>query len=194
MTDSVNLAWKLAADVHGWAPAGLLDTYHDERRPAGERTMLHTRAQVALRRGLDPAADALREVFTELLADEQPLRRLGALVGGADIRYPLPGPNEHPLTGTFAPNLTLHTDQGTTTVAELMRAARPVLLDLAGRPELREMARDWQHVDVHCAKTDDRPADALLIRPDARIVWAASIDEPATPALREALSRWFGTP
>ena len=32
-------------------PAGLLDTYHDERHFAGARTLLHTQAQVALRRG-----------------------------------------------------------------------------------------------------------------------------------------------
>jgi 2-polyprenyl-6-methoxyphenol hydroxylase-like FAD-dependent oxidoreductase len=68
MLDSVNLGWKLAATIHGWAPAGLLDTYHDERHLAGERTLLHTRAQVALRRGHDPAAEALRELFLELLA------------------------------------------------------------------------------------------------------------------------------
>ena len=46
MIDSVNLGWKLAAAVHGWAPSGLLDTYHDERRLAAERTLLHTRAQM----------------------------------------------------------------------------------------------------------------------------------------------------
>ncbi|GAA2688648.1 FAD-dependent monooxygenase [Streptomyces lunalinharesii] len=198
MLDAVNLAWKLAADVHGWAPAGLLDTYHDERHLAGERTMLHTRAQVALRRGHDPAAEALREVFQELLVDEQPLRRIGALVAGADIRYPMPGSDHHALVGTFAPDLTLHADQGTTSVAELMHTARPLLLDLADRPELRERAQDWQQrVEVHTAKTDDRPADVLLIRPDAHIAWAAGIDEPADsagPALREALSDWFGTP
>ncbi|SNR78964.1 FAD-dependent monooxygenase [Actinomadura mexicana] len=197
MLDSVNLAWKLAAAVHGWAPSGLLDTYHSERHLAGARTMLHTRAQVALRRGHDPAAEALREVFQELLADEQPLRRMGALLSGADIRYPMPG-GAHPLAGTFAPDLTLHTDQGVTSVADLMHSARPVLLDLADRPDLREAARDRQHrVDVRTAKTDERPADALLIRPDACIAWAATVDEPtgtAAPALRRALSDWFGAP
>ncbi|KAA2265357.1 FAD-binding monooxygenase [Solihabitans fulvus] len=198
MLDTVNLAWKLAADIRGWAPDGLLDTYHDERHFAGARVLLQTRAQVALRRGHDPAAEALREVFRELLADEQPLRRIGALVAGTDIRYPTPGADQHAMTGTFAPDLTLHTDQGTTTVAELMHTARPVLLDLADRTELREIARDWQHrVDIHTAKTDHRPADALLIRPDAHIAWAATINEPAdttAPALREALSGWFGAP
>lgn len=86
LLDAVNLAWKLAADLHGGAPAGLLDTYHGERHLAGARTMLHTRAQVALRRGHDEAAEALRQLFQELLADEEPLRRMGALVAGAGIR------------------------------------------------------------------------------------------------------------
>lgn len=198
MLDSVNLAWKLAAGIHGWAPAGLLDTYHRERHFAGARTLLHTQAQVALRRGHDPAAEALREVFLELLADEQPLRRMGALIAGADIRYPLPNPNQHALTGTFVPDLTLHTDQGTTSVAELMHTARPILLDLADRTDLRETAQHWHHrIDIHTAKTDHRPADALLIRPDAHVAWAATLNEPAEPAaltLREALSCWFGTP
>ncbi|MEV3985951.1 FAD-dependent monooxygenase [Nonomuraea sp. NPDC049758] len=198
LLDAVNLAWKLAADLHGQAPAGLLDTYHGERHLAGARTMLHTRAQVALRRGHDAAAEALREVFTELLSDEQPLRRMGALVAGTDVRYPMPGAGPHPLAGVFAPDLPLHTDQGVTSVAVLLHAARPVLLDLAGRPELRAVAAQWRdRVDVRIAKTDERPADALLIRPDAHIAWAAGLDESAdsaTPALREALSAWFGTP
>ncbi|MGZ6544956.1 MAG: FAD-dependent monooxygenase [Actinomycetota bacterium] len=198
LLDTVNLAWKLAADIHGWAPAGLLDTYHDERHLAGARTMLHAQAQIAIRRGHDAAAEALRELFQELLVDEQPLRRMGALMAGSDIRYPFPGHDHHALIGTFAPDLALRTDPGATSVAELMHSARPILLDLADRADLREVAGDWQHrVDIHTAETDRRPVDALLIRPDVHIAWAASIDEPtdtAASALREALSRWFGTP
>ena len=198
MTDAVNLAWKLAAVIGGWAPAGLLDTYHDERHLAGARALRQTQAQVALRRGRDPAAEALRELFGELLTDEQPLRRLGALIAGTGIRYPTPGPGQHALAGTFVSDLILHTGQGTTSVAELMHAARPVLLDLADRPDLREAARDWKpRIDVCTAQTDHRPADALLIRPDAYIAWAAATGEPsgtAAPALREALTRWLGAP
>jgi len=159
---------------------------------------LQTQAQVALRRGHDPAAQALRELFLELLTDGQPLRRMGALIAGADIHYPLANPNHHALAGAFAPDLTLRTDQGTTSVAELMHTARPILLDLADRPDLRETARDWQHrIDIRTAGTDHRPADALLIRPDGHIAWVTPTDEPtdtAAPALREALSRWLGTP
>jgi len=71
MLDAVNLAWKLAAVIAGWASAGLLDSYHDERHFAGARALRQTQAQVALRRGQDRAAEALRELFGELLADEQ---------------------------------------------------------------------------------------------------------------------------
>jgi 2-polyprenyl-6-methoxyphenol hydroxylase-like FAD-dependent oxidoreductase len=198
MLDAVNLAWKLAAAAEGWAPAGLLDSYHDERHFAGGRGMLQTQAQVALRRGQDPAAQALRELFGELTAYEQPLRHMGELIAGTDIRYPLPNPNRHPLTGTFVSDLPLYTDEGTTTVAQLMRPARPIFLDLAGRADLRETAAAWQpRVGIAAATTDDRPADALLIRPDAHIAWAATVDEPAGiagPALTTALSAGFGSP
>jgi 2-polyprenyl-6-methoxyphenol hydroxylase-like FAD-dependent oxidoreductase len=198
MLDAVNLAWKLAADIHGWAPPGLLDTYHSERHFAGSRALLQTQAQVALRRGDDPAAQALRELFLEVLADEQPLRRIGALIAGTGIRYPMPGVGQHALAGTFAPDLTLRTGRGAASLAELMHTARPVLLDLAGRADLRETAGGWQHrIDIHTAETEHRPADALLIRPDAHLAWAAAIGEPAgtaAPALREALSCWFGAP
>jgi 2-polyprenyl-6-methoxyphenol hydroxylase-like FAD-dependent oxidoreductase len=34
--DAMNLGWKLAATIKGWAPDGLLDTYTAERHPIGE--------------------------------------------------------------------------------------------------------------------------------------------------------------
>jgi len=201
LLDAVNLAWKLGAEVAGWAPPGLLDSYDEERRLAAERTMLHTQAQVALRRGHDPAAQALRAVVGELLTDEQPLRRLGALMAGTDVRYPLPGHERHPLIGRFVPALATPADPGGSAdagAAALRIGARPVLLLLAERPELREAARAWeQRVEVRTSYVVDRPADALLVRPDAHVAWAAGPDEPddaAVAALREALVRWCGAP
>lgn len=38
MGDAVNLGWKLAAVLQGWAGETLLDSYDAERRPVGERT------------------------------------------------------------------------------------------------------------------------------------------------------------
>jgi hypothetical protein len=196
MLDAANLAWKLAGSVQGWAPRGLLDTYSDERRAAAERTLLHTRAQVALRRGYGPGGDALRALFLELAADEQPLRRLGALMAGTDVGSPMS--EAHPLVGTFATDRALHVDHKDPRLAGVLRKGRPVLLDLADHTDLRELAGQWDdRVDVVSATMSERPADALLILPDARIAWAATVDEPgetALPALREAMTTWFGAP
>ncbi|RDI68814.1 FAD-dependent monooxygenase [Nocardia pseudobrasiliensis] len=198
MLDAVNLAWKLAAEVQHRAPEALLDTYHAERHFAGSRTMLHTQAQVALRRANDPAGEALRAVFQELLTDEQPLRRMGAFIAGSDIRYPLPNPTNHPLTGAFAPNLPLHTDDGPTTIADLLRDARPLLLIPTDRPDLHKTAQPWlPHIDIHRIEPETPAADALLIRPDGHIAWAATADDATdttATTLRTALSTWFGTP
>jgi hypothetical protein len=63
-------------------------------------------------------------------------------MAGSDIRYPPPGPDHHALAGTFAPDLILHTDEGATSVADLMHTARPVLLDLTDRANHRRTHRD----------------------------------------------------
>src|ERR671917_388970 len=39
LQDAANLGWKLAATVHGWAPVGLLDSYHTERYPVGRAVL-----------------------------------------------------------------------------------------------------------------------------------------------------------
>jgi 2-polyprenyl-6-methoxyphenol hydroxylase-like FAD-dependent oxidoreductase len=192
MQDVLNLGWKLAAAVQGWAPADLLDTYESERRPAGERVIMHTRAQSAL---LSPGANttALRSLLAELLGDTPTLRRVADLMAGADLLYPTPldGP-AHPLTGRWAPDLPLRVDGRETRVAELQRTARPVLLDLAGRADLAAAAGGWtDRVDIVTATTTDAPADALLLRPDGYVAWAGERD---ADGLRQALRAWFGAP
>jgi 2-polyprenyl-6-methoxyphenol hydroxylase-like FAD-dependent oxidoreductase len=185
MQDAVNLGWKLAAQVRGWAPPGLLDTYERERQPVGERVIMHTRAQMAL---LSPGDNitALRDLFGELLADVANTRRIAELMSGAEIRY---GADAHPLAGRWMPDLPLRGP--VSRVAELFRTARPVLLDLAGDTDLRELADPWtDRVEVVGASCDTPPADAVLIRPDGYVVWAGAAG--ATAGLREALTRWFG--
>ena len=182
MMDAVNLAWKLAADVHGWAPPGLLGTYHDERHFAGARGMLQTQAQVALRRGQDPAADALRQLFLELMAYEQPLRHVGELIAklglplsAAQPRQPPPGKRVRPRPAPAHRGRERHQRRGphARRAAGLPRPGR-------SRTDLLEAARTWEgRVDIRTAMTVDRPADALLIRPDAYIAWAATAGEPA---------------
>lgn len=86
LQDAANLAWKLAADLHGWAPDGLLDTYESERHPLGQRVFMQTQAQTALM-APGPDVTALRELFGELLTDTGTVQRLADLLAGSDVRY-----------------------------------------------------------------------------------------------------------
>ncbi|WP_245687139.1 FAD-dependent monooxygenase [Streptacidiphilus griseoplanus] len=193
--DAANLGWKLAAQVHGWAPPGLLDTYHDERHPVGERVFMHSQAQLALL-SPGPGVTALRELLGELLGRTENVQHIADTMAGSDIRYPVDC--AHPLAGRFAPDLALTTGSGTSRLAELMRGARPLLLDLTGGPDLRDAATGWKdRVDTAAATSPDPAPAALLIRPDGYVAWAASPGEPTAEmrsGLRRALTTWFGAP
>jgi 2-polyprenyl-6-methoxyphenol hydroxylase-like FAD-dependent oxidoreductase len=79
--DAVNLGWKLAAEVHGWAPAGLLDSYTIERHPVGAWVLDWTRAQIAIMRP-DPYARALRRVVADLAATGEGTTYLALSIAG----------------------------------------------------------------------------------------------------------------
>jgi 2-polyprenyl-6-methoxyphenol hydroxylase-like FAD-dependent oxidoreductase len=194
LQDAVNLGWKLAAVLTGRAEPALLDTYEAERRPAAERVIMHSRAQLALIR---PGREvtALRELFSELLTDPAIVRRLSDLLSGADIRYALE-PGAHPLTGRWVPDFSIEKSSGTTRVAELAREGRPLLLDLTGDGVLAAAAggiRDLLTV-VAGRPVGDVPATALLVRPDGYVAWASSAKTPDVEPLGRALARWFGMP
>jgi 2-polyprenyl-6-methoxyphenol hydroxylase-like FAD-dependent oxidoreductase len=183
LQDTVNLGWKLAATLHGWAPDGLLDTYESERRPAAERVTMHTQAQNAL---ITPGSDvtALRRLFTELLQDNVTMQRVADLMSGADLRYDMG--HDGPLVGRWAPDLLLDTETGPTRLAELTRDGRPLLLDLTGA-----LAGETHDDRVHVVTARaDSPLAGMLIRPDGYVAWAS--DEPDVDGLRAAQTRWFG--
>ncbi|MGZ4527826.1 MAG: FAD-dependent monooxygenase, partial [Mycobacterium sp.] len=102
LQDAVNLGWKLAAVSCGRAEPALLATYETERRPAAERLIMHSRAQLALLRP-GPEVTALRELFAELLTDPDNVRRISDLLSGADNHYPLSA-DAHPLVGRWMPD------------------------------------------------------------------------------------------
>jgi 2-polyprenyl-6-methoxyphenol hydroxylase-like FAD-dependent oxidoreductase len=87
LQDAVNLGWKLAAQVRGHAPDGLLDSYHDERHPVAARVLVSTRAQGIL--GVpDPDAVAVREIVTGLLAVPEARRTVALELSGIGLAYP----------------------------------------------------------------------------------------------------------
>ncbi|MFC0435493.1 FAD-dependent monooxygenase [Kutzneria buriramensis] len=179
LQDAANLAWKLGAAVQGWAPAGLLDTYHSERHPVASRVAMQTQSQSAL---LAPGTKvtALRTLFEELLESVDVRQHIVDTMSGNDTRY---FESDHPLVGRLAPEMSVTTTDGVVRLAELRRTGRPLLLDPSG---LGAVADGWRdRVDV---VSGDGPA--LLIRPDGFVAWAGD----SADGLVDALTRWFGAP
>ena len=195
LQDAVNLGWKLAAQIHGWAAPGLLDSYHRERHAEGEQVLLHTRAQGALTDASDGRTAALREIVAQLLQYQQPLRHLISLMYGLDTRYDPGTADPHPLAGRWAPNLALTGPGGATSVAELLYSGHGILLDLTPDGGFARAGHGWQdRIDIRTAQCTSPPAAALLIRPDGYVAWAAATDTQDTGTLHDALLTWFGTP
>jgi 2-polyprenyl-6-methoxyphenol hydroxylase-like FAD-dependent oxidoreductase len=204
LADAVNLGWKLAGAVHGWAPEGLLASYHAERDAAGVQVLRHTRAQELLGGG-EPRLAPLRELVAELTGLPPVNAYLAELVTGVSTRYgmpPLSGTGSgsgagqaHPWLGRLTPNLKLTVNGTATTVAELLHAGRGVLLDLGPQATAASAAAGWaSRVEVHRARCEEHPGlEALLIRPDGHTAWLSTrphLQPPAT--LTTALATWFG--
>lgn len=81
INDVHNLAWKLAWDMTGSAPDGLLDTYESERRPIGIANTEHSVKNF----------DGLKEVFQVLGLPPSGMRALQALAGSR-VMAALPRP------------------------------------------------------------------------------------------------------
>ncbi|WP_342743241.1 FAD-dependent monooxygenase [Mycobacterium numidiamassiliense] len=192
LQDAVNLGWKLAAVVSGRVEPALLATYEAERRPAAERVIMHSRAQLALVRP-GPEVTALRELLSELLTAPDTVRRLTDLISGAENRY-LTGPDPHPLAGHWVPDFAVENADGTRRVAELARTGRPLLLDLTKRGEVAAALADVaDRLTVAAGRPNGEvAATALLVRPDGYVAWASSAAKPEIAELRGALARWFG--
>lgn len=194
--DAVNLGWKLAATIKGWAPDGLLDTYHDERHPVGARVLRNTRAQGKLYLSGDEI-EPLRGVLSELVTIPDAARHLAGMVSGLDIRYDV-GSSGHPLLGARMPDRELEILDGSRMrVADMLHQARGVLISVDNSREMNRLTAGWSdRVDVVTASwvrtsTAGRQAatDSVLIRPDGYVVWAS----PGGGDLLEALHRWFGS-
>ncbi|MFE0178428.1 rifampin monooxygenase [Streptomyces sp. NPDC059002] len=176
--DAFNLGWKLAAAVNGWAPDGLLDSYHAERHPVGARVLENTRAQITLL-GTDPGATALRELFAKLMDFEEVNRYVTGMITAVDVRYDFGA--GHELLGRRMRDLELKRGR----LYELLHEGRGLLLDQTGRLSPEGWADRVDHV-VDVSEQLDAPA--VLLRPDGHVAWAGEDQE----GLLGALQQWFG--
>ena len=176
--DAFNLGWKLAAEIDGWAPDGLLDSYQTERHPVGADVLNSTRVQSELQR-TDPGPRAMRGLLSELMDFEDVNRYLIEKITGIGIRYDFG--EGHPLLGRRLRDLELKRGR----LYARMHAGRGLLLDRTGGLSVAGWADRVDHV-VDGGEELDVPA--VLLRPDGHVAWVGDDQDD----LRGPMSRWFG--
>ncbi|WP_267888031.1 FAD-dependent monooxygenase [Streptomyces maremycinicus] len=190
LLDALDLGWKLAFTLAGTAGEDLLDSYGAERRPAAQRVIDNTRAQLALMRP-DPGLEPLRELFGELMARGGAEGAvLASMVSAQDTVLPARGAWSSPWEGRFVPNVVLETARGRTEVTALLGAGRPLLLLFGERAaRFAREARPWAGLVrvVRAAPVPVLDCEALLVRPDGYAGWASGGGE-----LAGALRAFFG--
>ncbi|MFD7900375.1 rifampin monooxygenase [Streptomyces sp. NPDC059743] len=178
--DAFNLGWKLAAEVNGWAPEGLLDSYHTERHPVAADVLDNTRAQMQLL-SPEPGPSSVRRLVSELMEFEDVNRYLIEKITAIGVRYDFG--EGHELLGRRMRDVGLKRGR----LYELMHGGRGLLLDQTGRLSAAGWADRIDHVvDV----SEELDAPAVLLRPDGHVAWAGEDQQD----LLSQLPRWFGTP
>lgn len=178
LQDAFNLGWKLAAEVDGWAPEGLLDSYHTERHPVAADVLSTTRAQAELL-STEPGPQAVRRLLSDLMDLDEVNRFLIEKTTAIGVRYDLGG--GHRLVGRRLRDVGLRRGR----LYGLMHRGRGLLLDQTGRLSVAGWADRVDHV-VDVSEELDVPA--ALLRPDGHVAWVGDDQQD----LVGHLPTWFG--
>ncbi|MEU5904476.1 rifampin monooxygenase [Micromonospora sp. NPDC047467] len=176
--DAFNLGWKLAAEINGWAPEGLLDSYHAERHRVAADVLDNTRAQMELL-STEPGARAVRRLLSELMDFEDVNRYLIEKVTAIGVCYDFGA--GHDLLGRHLRDVRLKRGR----LYELMHGGRGLLLDQTGRLSVAGWADRVDHV---VEVSDELDAPAVLLRPDGHVAWVGDDQQE----LLDQTRRWFG--
>lgn len=180
LQDAANLGWKLAAAIQGWAPDGLLDSYHAERHPVGREVL---RSSGAIIRGamLESRIGQLaRNVVAGTALELPPIARKAAgSISGIGFAYPRPE-GAHRLVGSRVGDTPL---RGTPVrLYEALRGGQFVLVANV------EVAQEGWVDRVRVARPADPAHPAMLVRPDGYVAWAG--DRQDVAECKAALDNW----
>ena len=148
--DAMNLGWKLAATIQGWAPEDLLDTYTAERHPIGAWALDWTRAQVAIMRP-DPHARAIASVIRDLMQTQDGTTYfVGEDIRHVDALQPARRPSADRLQRT---RLRV---RGWHAARRLLHDGKGVLLDLAESKKLYALGQTVEGPIEVCLRQSER--------------------------------------
>jgi 2-polyprenyl-6-methoxyphenol hydroxylase-like FAD-dependent oxidoreductase len=203
MLDAHNLGWKLALVASGRAPDTLLDSYGAERGPVAEEVVGLTHALVHYGTMSHPVKRRVRDVVVPALGRSAAIQRRAARrISQVYVSYPAgplivpgrPGGPRGPAAGQRMPDVAVRADGQATTLHQVLRAGRHVLvvpaacqvtvLDVAGLTPYRD------DLDVVAAVAGTGPV--VLVRPDGHV--AARGRPGRMPAVTGYLRGLFGEP
>src|SRR5215213_5283220 len=176
--DAFNLGWKLAAEVNGWAPEGLLDSYHTERHPVAADVLNTARAQAELL-STEPGPKAVHRLVSDLMDFDEVNRYLIEKITAIGVRYDFG--EGHRLLGRRLSDVGLKRSR----LYALMHGGRGLLLDQTGRLSVAGWADRVDHV-IDVSEELDFPA--ALLRPDGHVAWIGEDQQD----LLSNLPTWFG--
>jgi hypothetical protein len=211
--DAVNIGWKLAAVLAGWAPPALLDSYEPERRPVAARTIDAAGGQEAFLAPsfaadeLDadtPAGIALRaDVARALRVKEPEFHSLGLVLGYDYPDSPVVVPDGDPVPEPGLVEFTPSAHPG----ARLPHAWRPdgtsvydglgdgftlLRLSRTADPAPFRDAAARAGVPLHVLDLPELRgtygADLLLVRPDQHVAWRGPAGTDPDPVLARVLA------
>jgi 3-(3-hydroxy-phenyl)propionate hydroxylase len=216
--DAENAAWKLAYVLKGWAPEGLLESYHDERHAAARENLEVTGATMRFlvpqneeewRRRLDTLSAARNDEGARRLVDSgrlaEPFWYIDSPLTTPDRRREFPGRPDKgalpvPAPGVLVPDLpiTIADHPHTNRLRTLVRTGITVLMGDAVEPRTAQQATTGFAVPVHVHAMSELATDLPGVL-DARPVevWvirpdghiAAVLPDPDASSIRCAINR-----
>jgi 2-polyprenyl-6-methoxyphenol hydroxylase-like FAD-dependent oxidoreductase len=185
--DAVNIAWKIAAVEHGWAPAALLTTYHSERRRVAEQTI---DSAAANNRAL--AGDLPGDARTVQSAKRAEFYSLGLVLGysyagspviqpGAGPAGPAGGVSQYTPTTEPGARLPHHWLPDGSSLYDQLGTGFTLVGPVHNRypASVAALVQQARHRRIPLSLADAPPAypwrtEFLLVRPDQHIAWRAS--------------------
>ena len=184
--DAINLGWKLAATIKGYASPGLIDTYHQDRHPEAAKMLEWVRAQIVSLTP-DDHGSAITNIMRDLIATPEGTTYCVGRQWGLSQRYDLG--DEHAIVGRSAPDFEL---DDKSRLGSKLETGCFLFVDFDGsNHSIADGLQSLEPLVRYCRSNtkENFGLKGVLVRPDGIIAWAPA-NEIDVDAVKAALARW----